>query len=46
MVAASRHGSDEAPPCDLLDPAAVKECLRAVAPDLIVNAAGDPVGRP
>lgn len=42
VVAASRQGSDEAPPCDLLDPAAVEECLRAVAPDLIVNTAGDP----
>jgi GDP-4-dehydro-6-deoxy-D-mannose reductase len=42
VVAASRQGSDEAPPCDLLDRAAVEECLRAVAPGLIVNAAGDP----
>jgi GDP-4-dehydro-6-deoxy-D-mannose reductase len=42
VVAASRQGSDEAPPCDLLDRAAVEECLSAVAPDLIFNAAGDP----
>ena len=41
-VAASRQGSAEAPPCDLLDPAAVAACLRAVKPDLIVNLAGDP----
>jgi GDP-4-dehydro-6-deoxy-D-mannose reductase len=42
VVAASRRGNDEAPPCDLLDRVAIEECLRAVAPDLIVNAAGDP----
>jgi GDP-4-dehydro-6-deoxy-D-mannose reductase len=42
VVAASRQGSDEAPPCDLLDRVAVEECLRAIAPELIVNAAGDP----
>lgn len=42
VVAASRQDSDEAPPCDLLDRVEVEECLRAVAPDLIVNAAGDP----
>jgi GDP-4-dehydro-6-deoxy-D-mannose reductase len=42
VVPASRRGSDEAPPCDLLDRGVVEECLRAVAPDLIVNAAGDP----
>jgi GDP-4-dehydro-6-deoxy-D-mannose reductase len=42
VVAASRQGGAEAPPCDLLDPAAVEECVSAVAPDLIVNAAGDP----
>jgi GDP-4-dehydro-6-deoxy-D-mannose reductase len=42
VVAASRRGSDEAPPCDLLDRVAIEECLRAVAPDLILNAAGDP----
>jgi len=36
---ASRQGG-EAPPCDLLDPAAVEACLAAVRPDLIVNAAG------
>jgi GDP-4-dehydro-6-deoxy-D-mannose reductase len=42
VVPTSRGGSDESPPCDLLDRVAVEECLRAVAPDLIVNAAGDP----
>jgi len=42
VVAATRAGIEGAPPCDLLDAAAVEECLRAVAPDLIVNAAGDP----
>src|SRR4051812_19901293 len=42
VVAASRRSSDEAPPCDLLDPVAVEECLSTVAPELIVNAAGDP----
>lgn len=42
VVAASRQGNDEVPPCDLLDRVAVGECVRAVAPDLIVNAAGDP----
>ncbi len=41
VVAASRQGG-EVPPCDLLNPVAVEECLRAVAPDLILNAAGDP----
>jgi GDP-4-dehydro-6-deoxy-D-mannose reductase len=30
------------PPCDLLDRAALEECLRSVTPDLIVNAAGSP----
>jgi GDP-4-dehydro-6-deoxy-D-mannose reductase len=42
VVAASRQGDDEAPSCDLLDQAGMEECLRTVAPDLIVNAAGDP----
>jgi GDP-4-dehydro-6-deoxy-D-mannose reductase len=42
VVAASRQGSEQAPPCDLRDRVAVEECLRAVTPDLIVNAAGDP----
>jgi GDP-4-dehydro-6-deoxy-D-mannose reductase len=42
VVATSRQGSAEAPPCDLLDPVAVAACLRAVEPDLIVNLAGDP----
>lgn len=38
-VPALRHGND-APRCDLLDPAAVEACLDVVRPDLIVNAAG------
>jgi GDP-4-dehydro-6-deoxy-D-mannose reductase len=42
VVAASRQGNDEAPPCDLLDRTAVEKCLKAVRPDLIVNAAGVP----
>jgi GDP-4-dehydro-6-deoxy-D-mannose reductase len=42
VVAASRQGSEEAPPCDLLDRGAVEECVRAAKPDLIVNAAGIP----
>jgi len=40
VVPASRRGGDDAPPCDLLDPAAIEACLEAVQPDLIVNAAG------
>jgi GDP-4-dehydro-6-deoxy-D-mannose reductase len=40
VVRVSRGGSDDAPSCDLLDPAAVEVCLEAVRPDLIVNAAG------
>lgn len=40
IVSTSRHGEGDAPPCDLLDPAAVEACLAAVRPDLIVNAAG------
>jgi GDP-4-dehydro-6-deoxy-D-mannose reductase len=40
-VVAASHGLDgEAPLCDLLDPAAVAACVEAVAPDLVVNAAG------
>lgn len=42
VAAASRQGSDRAAPCNLLDQAGLEECLRAVGPDLIVNAAGDP----
>jgi GDP-4-dehydro-6-deoxy-D-mannose reductase len=42
VVAASRQGGDESPPCDLLDRKTVEECLRTVAPELILNAAGDP----
>lgn len=40
VVAAGRDAGREAPPCDLLDPAGVAACVEAVAPDLIVNAAG------
>lgn len=42
VVATSRRWGDGAPPCDLLDRVVVEECLRTVAPDLILNAAGDP----
>jgi GDP-4-dehydro-6-deoxy-D-mannose reductase len=42
VAAATRAGTGTAPPCDLLDPAAVAACLEQVRPDLIVNAAGDP----
>jgi len=45
-VAATREGSEGAPPCDLLDPASLAATLAAVKPDLIVNAAGSAsVGR-
>jgi GDP-4-dehydro-6-deoxy-D-mannose reductase len=40
VVAAGRGPGEEAPPCDLLDPAAVEACVAAVEPDLVVNAAG------
>jgi GDP-4-dehydro-6-deoxy-D-mannose reductase len=40
VVPAGREGFAGVPPCDLRDPAAVAACLDAVAPDLIVNAAG------
>jgi GDP-4-dehydro-6-deoxy-D-mannose reductase len=39
-IAASRADTDAAPPCDLLDPASLADCLEAVKPDLVVNAAG------
>ena len=39
-VAATRGGSEVAPPCDLLDPASLAACLEAVKPDLVINAAG------
>lgn len=42
VVAATRAGTEAAPPCDLLDPAAVAACLERVRPELILNAAGDP----
>ena len=42
VVATTRAGTEAAPPCDLLDPAAVAACLERVRPELIVNAAGDP----
>jgi GDP-4-dehydro-6-deoxy-D-mannose reductase len=42
VVATSRLGGDGIPPCDLLDRASVDSCMEAVAPDLIVNAAGSP----
>jgi GDP-4-dehydro-6-deoxy-D-mannose reductase len=45
-IAATREGTDAAPPCDLLDPASLAACLEAVKPDLVVNAAGSAsVGR-
>ncbi|HEV7615669.1 MAG TPA: NAD-dependent epimerase/dehydratase family protein [Solirubrobacterales bacterium] len=40
VAATSRRGSEDAPACDLLDPASIAACLRAVQPDLVVNAAG------
>jgi GDP-4-dehydro-6-deoxy-D-mannose reductase len=36
----TRAGTEETPPCDLLDPASVLACVAAVKPDLVVNAAG------
>jgi GDP-4-dehydro-6-deoxy-D-mannose reductase len=42
VVATSRLGDDRSPPCDLLDRASVDRCVEALAPDLIVNAAGSP----
>jgi len=42
VVAATRAGTEAAPPFDLLDSAAVAACVERVRPDLIVNAAGDP----
>ncbi|HYH62057.1 MAG TPA: NAD-dependent epimerase/dehydratase family protein [Solirubrobacterales bacterium] len=40
VVPASRGGREDAPACDLLDSASIDACLKAVRPDLIVNAAG------
>ncbi len=40
VVAVTREAGVETPGCDLLDPASVSACVRAVRPDLVVNAAG------
>jgi GDP-4-dehydro-6-deoxy-D-mannose reductase len=40
VVAVTRDAVGETPGCDLLDPASVSACVRAVRPDLVVNAAG------
>lgn len=40
VVAATREGGDRTPGCDLLDPVSVSACVKAAAPDLVVNAAG------
>jgi GDP-4-dehydro-6-deoxy-D-mannose reductase len=40
VVPGFRRGEEDAPPCDLLDPASVEACLDAARPDLVVNAAG------
>jgi GDP-4-dehydro-6-deoxy-D-mannose reductase len=40
VAAAGREARGAVPPCDLLDAAAVAACVEAVAPDLVVNAAG------
>jgi GDP-4-dehydro-6-deoxy-D-mannose reductase len=46
LIGVGREASDEAPGCDLLDPASVRACVAAVKPDLVVNAAGSAsVGR-
>lgn len=42
VVATTRAGTATAPPCDLLDPAALAACVERVRPELVVNAAGDP----
>jgi GDP-4-dehydro-6-deoxy-D-mannose reductase len=42
VAVSSRSGGVGAPPCDLRDPRSVARCLEAVAPALILNAAGDP----
>jgi len=39
-VAAGRHPTEEAVPCDLTDPQSVAACVEGVTPDLVVNAAG------
>ena len=40
VVAAGREPLGDVPPCDLLAPGSVEACVEAVAPDLVVNAAG------
>ncbi len=40
VAAAGREPAGESLSCDLLDPASVRDCLGAVMPDLVVNAAG------
>jgi GDP-4-dehydro-6-deoxy-D-mannose reductase len=40
LVATRRQESADAPACDQLDPTSVAACIDAVAPDLVVNAAG------
>jgi GDP-4-dehydro-6-deoxy-D-mannose reductase len=39
-IAATRGGTEAAPPCDLLDPASLVACVDAVKPGLVINAAG------
>jgi GDP-4-dehydro-6-deoxy-D-mannose reductase len=40
VVATTRQANGPVPGCDLLDPASVSACVKAVQPDLVVNAAG------
>jgi len=42
VLAASREGTSDALPCDLLDLASVEACVEVAQPDLVVNAAGSP----
>jgi len=42
VVASARVAGAEAPLLDLLDPDSIDSCLEVVAPELILNAAGDP----
>jgi GDP-4-dehydro-6-deoxy-D-mannose reductase len=39
-IAASRRGTEQLSPCDLLDPVSVSAAVEAAKPDLVVNAAG------
>ncbi len=39
-IAATRQGTEGAPPCDLLDADSIAAVVAAVKPDLVVNAAG------